>query len=324
MKRILTGIQATGTPHLGNLMGAIQPALKLAAEPNAECFFFIADWHALTTLRAAKALRENSLHTAMAWLASGLDVDQVLFYRQSDVPQVAELTWYLSCHTPYPMLANAHSFKDKSSRLSQVNAGLFSYPILMAADILLYDAQYVPVGKDQRQHLEMTRDIARAFNRTCGDTFVLPEAKIDSTVMCIPGTDGQKMSKTYGNQIDIFLPEASLRKQIMKIKTDSLPLEAPKDPDTDTVFALYELLASPEQTAALRQRYLEGHYGYGQAKQALFELILTRFQAERKRFDSYRKHPDQVETLLAQGAARARVQADKTLKRVRKKLGFSS
>lgn len=322
MKRILTGIQATGTPHLGNILGAIKPALRLVAEPHTECFFFIADLHALTTVRDAAVLKQNTYNTAVAWIANGLDVDQVLFYRQSDVPQVTELSWYLNCLTPYPMLANAHAFKDKSGQLADVNAGLFDYPVLMAADILLYDAQCVPVGKDQRQHLEMTRDIAQAFNHSYGHTFVLPEVRIDERIMCIPGADGKKMSKSYGNQIDIFLPEARLRKQIMGIVTDSTPLEAPKSPDT--VFALYELLASPEQTAVMRQNYRAGGYGYGQAKQALFELILEKFKSERARFDYYCKRPDEVESRLAQGAAKARAIADKKLQEVRKKMGFTS
>lgn len=321
MKRILTGIQATGIPHLGNILGAIKPALRLAAEPDTECFFFIADLHALTTVRDAATLKQNTYNTAVACLANGLDVDKVLFYRQSDVPQVAELSWYLNCLAPYPMLANAHAFKDKSGRLADVNAGLFDYPVLMAADILLYDAQWVPMGKDQTQHLEMTRDIAQAFNNCYGRTFVLPELRMAERLMRIPGTDGKKMSKSYGNYIDIFLPEAQLRKQIMGIVTDSRPLEAPKEPDT--VFTLYELLASPEQTAAMRQNYRAGNYGYGQAKQALFELILERFKSERKRFDYYCKRPDEVESLLAQGAAKVRARADKKLKAVRKKMGFT-
>lgn len=323
MKRILTGIQATGVPHLGNILGAIEPALAMAAAPDTECFFFIADWHALTTVSDAERLRQHSIHVAMAWLAGGLDVDKVVFYRQSDVPQVAELTWYLNCLAPYPMLANAHSFKDKSDQLASVSAGLFDYPVLMAADILLYDAQYVPVGKDQRQHLEMARDLAGTFNHRYGHTFVLPQAKTHDSVMRIPGTDGRKMSKSYGNQIDIFLPEKSLRKQIMKIKTDSTPLEAPKNPDTDHTFALYELLATPEEAAAMRQHYLGGNYGYGQAKQALFECILSRFKAERARYDSYRDKPAQVEALLAKGAAKARRLADRKLKQVRARMGFT-
>ncbi|MEH0008260.1 MAG: tryptophan--tRNA ligase [Flavobacteriales bacterium] len=321
MKRILTGIQATGTPHLGNILGAIKPALRLAAEPDTECFFFIADLHALTTVRDAAILKQNTHNTAVAWLANGLDVDTALFYRQSDVPQVTELSWYLNCLTPYPMLANAHAFKDKSGQLAGVNAGLFDYPVLMAADILLYDAQCVPVGKDQKQHLEMTRDIAQAFNRSYGHTFVLPEVRIDERIMCIPGADGKKMSKSYGNHIDIFLPKEQLRKQIMQIVTDSTPLESPKEPDV--VFALYELLASPEQTAVMRQNYRAGNYGYGQAKQALFELILEKFKSERARFDYYCNEPDEVESRLAQGAAKARAMADKKLKEVRGKMGFT-
>src|SRR5690349_17736704 len=243
MARILTGIQSSGKPHLGNLLGAIIPAIELSKTPGNESFFFIADLHSLTTIKDAKTRIDNVNAVAAAWLAFGFDMDKNYLYRQSRIPEVCELTWYLNCFTPFPMLANATSFKDKSDRLADVNAGLFTYPVLMAADILLYNAEFVPVGKDQKQHVEIARDIASTFNNTYGDVFVLPEAKIDEQVMTIPGIDGQKMSKSYHNFIDIFLPEKELLKVVKSIVTDSTPLEEPKNPDTDTVYKLYALMA---------------------------------------------------------------------------------
>lgn len=322
MARVLTGIQSSGIPHLGNILGAIMPAIKLSEDRKNESFFFIADLHSMTTVRDADILRENTYATAAAWLAFGFDTENNTFYRQSDVAEVAELMWYLSCLTPVPMLNNAHSFKDKSDRLSDVNAGLFTYPVLMAADILLYDAEIVPVGKDQQQHLEMTRDIAGAFNNAYGETFVLPETKIDTNVMVVPGTDGQKMSKSYGNFINIFLPEKKLRKQVMKIITDSTPLEEPKNPDTCNAFALYKLLASEAQTEEMRQNYLGGNYGYGHAKQALFELIIDKFSEERQNFDTLMADKSQIDAALATGAEKARKVAKEVLQRVREKAGY--
>jgi len=278
MSRILTGIQSSGVPHLGNLLGAIIPAIKLSQQSGNESFFFIADLHSLTSIKDAELRINNTRAVAAAWLAFGFDIEKNLLYRQSRIPDVCELTWFLNCFTPFPMLANAHSFKDKSDRLSDVNAGLFTYPVLMTADIILYNAHYVPVGKDQRQHVEMARDIATAFNTVYGETFVVPEAKIEETVMTIPGTDGQKMSKSYGNIINIFLPDKDLKKQVMSIQTDSTPLEAPKNPDTDNTFLIYKLIASAEQTEQLRKKYLAGNFGYGHAKQELFELIITKFK----------------------------------------------
>ena len=327
MTRILTGIQSSGKPHLGNILGAIQPAIQLSQATDAEgrtneSLFFIADLHALTTIKDAETRATNVNAVAAAWLAFGFDIRQNLLYRQSKVPEVCELAWYLNCFTPFPMLANAHSFKDKSDRLADVNAGLFTYPVLMAADILLYDAEMVPVGKDQQQHLEMTRDIASAFNHRYGDTFMMPEAKIDETRMTIPGTDGQKMSKSYGNIIDIFLPDKALRKQVMGIVTDSTPLEDPKDPTNDTVFALYSLLASEEQITEMRDNYARGGYGYGHAKQALFELIRDTFATERERYNYYLNNLPELHHELEQGEARAREIAQSVLERVREKLGF--
>ncbi len=322
--RILTGIQSTGTPHLGNILGAIIPAIEQARKPENESFLFIADMHSLTQIKDAETLRENTYSTAATWLAFGLDIDKSVFYRQSDVPQVTELAWYLSTFFPYQRLTLAHSFKDKADRLSDINAGLFTYPMLMAADILLYDADVVPVGKDQKQHLEMTRDVAQRFNRQMGETFVIPEIALQEQTMYVPGTDGNKMSKSRNNIINIFLPEKQLRKQIMKIVTDSTPLEAPKNPDTDNVFAIYKLLASPEQTEALRQKYLAGNFGYGHAKQALYELILEKFAAPRQRYNYYMNHKDEIDQALAQGAEKARIVANEVLNRARKQLGFKS
>lgn len=322
MARILTGIQSSGRPHLGNLLGAIIPAIKLSQQPGNESFFFIADLHSLTTIKDAKTRIANVQAVAAAWLAFGFDVDKNLLYRQSQIPEVCELAWYLSCFTPFPMLANAHSFKDKADRLSDVNAGLFTYPVLMTADIILYDANFVPVGKDQRQHLEMARDIASSFNNQYGETFVLPEARIEESVMTIPGTDGQKMSKSYNNIIDIFLPEKELKKQIGTIVTDSTPLEEPKNPDTDNVFAIYKLVATPDQTEALRQKYLAGNFGYGHAKQELLALILEKYSKEREVFNHYMSQPTELDKRLAQSEAKAREIARSVLSKVRAKLGY--
>lgn len=322
MTRILTGIQCTGRPHLGNVLGAMLPAIDLARDPAHEALFFLADLHTLTTVRDAKERKEYMHATAAAWLALGLDTNQSTFYRQSQVPAVCELAWYLNCFTPYPMLANAHSFKEKASRLAAVSAGLFTYPVLMAADILLYQAAVVPVGKDQLQHLEMARDIASSFNQQYGDTFVLPQAKTSSNIQTIPGTDGQKMSKSYHNTIDIFLPEKQLHKAIMQIQTDSTPLASPKDPAQCTVFHLYSVLASAAQTADMRARYLAGGIGYGEAKQALLALILQQFAPARDRFDAYMRDLPAIEQQLAAGEARASAIAEKTLAQVRTKLGY--
>ena len=322
MARILTGIQSSGRPHLGNLLGAILPAIELSKDPKNESLFFIADLHSLTTVKNAELMKENTYAVAAAWMACGFDTKKNLFYRQSHVPEVTELTWHLSCFTPYPMLANAHSFKDKADRLSDVNGGLFVYPVLMAADILMYDANFVPVGKDQKQHLEMTRDIASAFNHQFGETFVVPEAIINKEVMTVPGTDGQKMSKSYDNIIDIFLPEKQLRKKIMSIVTDSTPMEEPKNPDTCNVFAIYGLLAEVPQIEQLREKYLGGNYGYGHAKQELFELILEKFKTERELFQKYMDNIQLLEEELRTGEEKARDIGSVVLNKVRKKIGY--
>ncbi|MGY8967126.1 MAG: tryptophan--tRNA ligase [Flavobacteriales bacterium] len=322
MARILTGVQSTGTPHLGNLLGAVLPAIAMADQPENESFLFIADLHSLTQIKDGDLLREHTFNTAAAWLACGLDTDKTVFYKQSDVSQVTELNWYLSCFFPYQRLTLAHSFKDKTDHLSDVNAGLFSYPMLMAADILLYDAEIVPVGKDQLQHLEMTRDVAARFNNQQGETFVLPKAQIQKDAQIIPGTDGQKMSKSKNNTINVFLPEKKLRKQIMGIQTDSTPLEDPKDPDTCTVFALYSLLGTEQQISDLRTLYSAGGMGYGHAKQALFELILDSFVEARTKFDYYQNNPAEVAIALTKGAEKAKVIATDVMMRVRSKIGY--
>lgn len=323
MSRILTGIQSTGTPHLGNILGAILPAIEMANDPKNESFLFIADMHSLTQIKDPEVLRNNTYSTAAAWLAFGLDIEKTVFYRQSDVPQVTELSWYLSCFFPYQRLTLAHSFKDKADRLDDVNAGLFAYPMLMAADILLYDANIVPVGKDQAQHLEMTRDVAARLHAKMGkEVFVLPEARIQKETMLIPGTDGEKMSKSKDNIINIFLADKKLRKQVMTIQTDSTPLEDPKDPDTCNVFALYRLLANPDQSEEMRRNYLNGGYGYGHAKQALYELILERFSDERQRYDHYMSHLEEVDNVLKLGANKASMVANDVLRRVRDCVGY--
>lgn len=322
MSRILTGIQATGTPHLGNLLGAIIPAIELSKQSENESFLFIANMHSLTQIKNAEELKKNTYEIAAAWLACGLDTEKTYFYRQSDIPEVCELSWYLACFFPYQRLTLAHSFKDKADRLDDVNAGLFTYPVLMAADILLYDAEVVPVGKDQLQHLEMARDMGARFNHQMGDVFVLPQAELQEDTKYVPGTDGTKMSKSRGNIINIFLPEKELKKQVMGIETDSKSLEEPKDPEIDKVFALYELIATAEQTEVLRQKYLAGNFGYGHAKNELLSLILTKYTKERELFSYYMNNISELEQKLQEGAEKTRKIAAETLKRVRANLGM--
>ena len=325
MAKILTGIQSTGTPHLGNLLGAIIPAIELSHQPENDTFLFIADLHSVTQIKDGKTLRENTFSVAAVWLAFGLDIEKVTFYRQSDVTQTAELSWYLSCFFPFQRLTLAHSFKDKADRLSDVNAGLFSYPMLMAADILLYDAEFVPVGKDQLQHIEITRDVASRFNNQMGDTFVLPESYLQEDTKYVPGTNGGKMSKSANNIINIFLDDKALRKQVMSIETDSTPLEEPKNTETCKIFAIYKLLATDEQIALMSEKYknVNRDFGWGHAKQALFELIVEKFKTERERYHYYTTHPDEVEKALQLGAEKARTIANGVLSRVREKLGFA-
>lgn len=323
MARILTGIQSTGVPHLGNLLGAIIPAIEMANASENDSFLFIANLHTLTQIKDAELLRDNTYAVAAAWLAFGLDVDKTVFYRQSDVPETTELTWYLNCFFPYQRLTLAHGFKDKADRLGDVNAGLFTYPMLMAADILLYDAQYIPVGKDQLQHIEMTRDVASRFHASIGkEIFVLPEPKVLDNVEIIPGTDGEKMSKSRGNFINLFQSDKKLRKQVMGIQTDSTPLEEPKNPDSCNVFNIYKLVASEEQIKRMRQNYEAGGYGYGHAKQDLYELLVEKYQVERERFAHYMENREELDAALEKGAEKARTVARGVLNRVRETLGY--
>ena len=322
MARILTGVQSTGTPHLGNLLGAIIPAIKMSNDVDNESFLFIADMHSLTQIKNAKTLKHNTYSTAAAWLACGLNIDNTVFYRQSDVPQVTELAWYLSCFFPYQRLTLAHSFKDKADRLEDINSGLFTYPMLMAADILLYDANIIPVGKDQLQHIEMTRDVASRFHAKIGKTFVIPEAEIQHQTMYVPGTNGGKMSKSQNNIINLFLPDKQLRKQIMSIATDSTPLEDPKDWKTCNCFAIFTLVADEQQIAKMKDNYERGGYGYGHAKQALFDLLKDKFSTERTRYNHYMNNLSEIDEALTIGAEKAQVVADTVLKRVRTRVGY--
>lgn len=322
MARILTGIQSTGTPHLGNVLGAIRPAIALSRDSANESFLFIADLHTLTQIKEPALLRENTYAVAAAWLACGLDTERTVFYRQSDVAEVTELSWYLSCFFPYSRLALAHGFKDKADRLDDVNAGLFSYPMLMAADILLYDAHFVPVGKDQRQHVEMTRDVAERFNHQMGETFVLPEGRVDEQVMIVPGTDGEKMSKSRGNLLRIFAPEKELKKEVMGIVTDSVPMEEPKDPEANTVYKLFKLVAPADAVADMADKFRAGGYGYGHAKKALLEALLDGFRNERDTFERLMADRSVIDAELKGGAAKARATGSEVLGRVRSKLGY--
>jgi tryptophanyl-tRNA synthetase len=323
VSRILTGIQSTGTPHLGNLLGAIIPAIKMANNSENESYLFIADMHSVTQIKDPKQLRFNTYSTAASWLAFGLNYNKTIFYRQSDVPQVTELAWYLNCYFPYQRLTLAHSFKDKSNSLEDINAGLFTYPMLMAADILLYDANIVPVGKDQLQHLEITRSVGNKFNHQNGETLIIPESKVDEGTMLITGTDGAKMSKSKKNVIDIFLEEKLLKKQILSIKTDSLPLEASKDWKNCNLFKLYELLCDEKQAETMKNNYTKGGYGYGHAKTDLLNLILTKYKTEREKYNHYMSNLDKIDSILKAGALQASKTADKVLNRVRIKVGFN-
>ena len=322
MARILTGVQSTGTPHLGNILGAIIPAIEMSNDPENESYLFIADMHSLTQIKDSNKLSQNTYATAATWLAFGLNIENTVFYKQSSIPQVTELSWYLSCFFPFSRLELAHSFKDKSDRLEDVNGGLFTYPILMAADILLYDANIIPVGKDQLQHIEMTRDVASRVHAKVGDVFVIPEGKIQKENMLISGTDGQKMSKSKGNVIDIFQSDKALRKQIMSIQTDSTALEAPKKWSTCNSFAIFKLLASDSEIEQMKKNYDAGGYGYGHAKQALFELICNKFSEQRKRYAYYMDNLKEIDQALELGAKKAAITANTVLKRVRKKLGY--
>ena len=322
LKRILTGVQSTGVPHLGNILGAIIPAINFSKKENIETFLFIADFHSLTQIKNSEELKRNTLSTAAAWLACGLNPNKTIFYRQSDVPQVSELAWYLSCFFPFKRLSLAHSFKDKKDRLDDVNAGLFNYPMLMAADILMYDADVVPVGKDNLQHLEITRNVANRFHNIFGNTFTLPVEHLQDETKLVTGTDGAKMSKSKNNIIDIFAEEKVLKKQIMSIKTDSTGIEDAKDWRNCNLFKIYALLAKKNEIECMKKNYELGGYGYGHAKNELFELILKKYSVERDKFQHYISNPDEVEKILKAGAIKANATANKVLNRVRKKLGY--
>jgi tryptophanyl-tRNA synthetase len=320
--RVLTGIQSTNIPHLGNILGAMLPAIEMSNRSDYEALFFIADLHALTSVKDPEMLRNSTYAVAAAWLALGFDVNKNILFRQSDVPEVCELTWYLNCFTPYPMLANSHAFRDKSENLSEVNAGLFTYPVLMAADILLYDTQLVPVGKDQLQHLEITRDIARSFNHRMGEILVIPEARVNEATMLIPGIDGRKMSKSYNNFINIFLPEKELKKKIAEIVTDSKALEEPKDPEACNVFGIFKTVAPLHLVTEMREKYLAGNFGYGHAKKALLDVILERFSNARIAYNDLMNDFSAIDVELKKGEEKARKIANPVLERVRKAAGF--
>ena len=321
MSRILTGIQSTGTPHLGNILGAIIPAIELSKKNN-ESFLFIADLHSLTQIKDPEELKENTYSTAATWLAFGLNPQKTIFYKQSDIPITTELAWILSSYFPYQRLTLAHSFKDKSNDLKNVNAALFTYPMLMAADILLYDANYVPVGKDQIQHLEITRNVASKFNNLHGETLIIPEAITDENTKLIIGTDGQKMSKSKSNIINIFLSDKQLKKQIMSIKTDSLPIESIKNPNTCNVFKLYSLIGNETQVKQMKENYERGGYGYGEAKSQLFNLILETYSKQRNTYNYLMDNRSEIDQILKEGSIRAKKIADQVIKRVKSKLGI--
>ncbi|RZP09966.1 MAG: tryptophan--tRNA ligase [Flavobacteriales bacterium] len=321
MSRILTGIQSTGTPHLGNILGAIIPAIQESKASN-DSYLFIADLHSMTQIKDGELLKENTYATAAAWLAFGLDHNKTVFYKQSDVAITTELAWILSTYFPYQRLTLAHSFKDKSNDLKDVNVGLFTYPMLMAADILLYDANYVPVGKDQLQHLEITRDVAIKFNNKHGETFVIPEAKVNESTKYVTGTNGEKMSKSKGNIIDIFLPEKQLKKQIMSIQTDSTPLEDPKEFQNCNVFKIFKLIADENQTNEMKNKYQSGGYGYGHAKTDLLNLILEKYKDNRSKFDYLMSNKKEIDLILSEGSKKAEITATQVIKRVKTKLGF--
>ena len=318
--RILSGIQPSGALHIGNYFGMMRPAVALQAE--GEALYFVADYHALTSLREPEMLRANSRRVALDFLACGLDPERATLFRHSDVPQVTELAWILSTVAPMGLLERAHSYKDKLARGISANVGLFSYPILMAADILLYDSDVVPVGKDQKQHIEITRDLAVKMNEIYGQIFKLPEPRIQSQTETVPGLDGQKMSKSYGNNIDIFGDEKEMRKRVMSIVTDSAPVDAPKDPETSTIFKLYSLVASPDEITDMRQRFLKGGTGYGDFKKQLFEKLWEYFGPMRTRREEISGDKSYIDDVLAAGARRANEIADQVMDRVRKGVGL--
>ena len=319
-QRVLTGIKPTGMPHIGNLLGMYRPAL--AMQDRSEGYFFVASYHALTTMRDPQLLRSQTIDVAANWLALGLDPTKSVIWAQHDVPEVCELAWILSCITSKGMMDKAHAFKDAVAKGRDVNIGVYTYPILMAADILAFDSHVVPVGKDQKQHVEMARDMAQRFNHLFGDTLVVPEPLIRGDAATVPGLDGQKMSKSYNNTIEIFLPPKKLRKKIMSIVTDSKGVDEAKDPEACNVFGLYRLFATTDQQADLAERYRAGGLGYGHAKQALFDVVNEQIAESRDRYDHLIAHPDEVRSILEDGASRARITARATLDRVRSASGL--
>ncbi|MCX7678978.1 MAG: tryptophan--tRNA ligase [Spirochaetes bacterium] len=320
MARVLSGIQPSGSLHIGNYFAMMKRMIEY--QDSHELFCFIVNYHAMTSQHDHKTLSDSPINAAIDFLALGLDPQKCFFWVQSDIPEVTELAWILSCHTSLGLLERSHSYKDKIAKGIIPNCGLFTYPVLMAADILLYNAELIPVGKDQKQHIEITRDIAERFNLVYGETFVLPEPIIPDDIAVIPGIDGQKMSKSYGNTIDIFEEEDILRKKVMRIKTDSTPIEAPKDPDSCNLFALYKLFASPEKTSSLRDRYLKGGVGYGEVKKELIELIYEYFAPFRKKRNELLKDRASVAEILKKGADKTRPIAVKTLDEVKRKTGL--
>jgi tryptophanyl-tRNA synthetase len=317
---ILSGLQSSGALHIGNYFGMMRPAIGLQTE--GEAFYFIADYHALTSVRDPKTLRENSRRVALDFLACGLDPERAALFRQSDVPQVTELAWILSTVAPMGLLERAHSYKDKLARGMAATVGLFNYPVLMAADILIYDSDIVPVGKDQKQHIEITRDLAVKMNETFGQIFKLPEPRIQTATEVVPGIDGQKMSKSYGNNIDIFGDEKEMRKRVMSIVTDSTPVEAPKDPSKSTIFQLYSLVASKNEIAKMREQLQKGGTGYGDFKKQLFEKLWDYFAPMRKRREEILADKSYIDNVLAHGAKRANEVADVVMERVRAAIGL--
>ena len=318
--RVLSGIQPSGRLHIGNFFGAMRQHLQLQAEHN--CFYFIADYHALTSNPVPDDVTIHTLDVAMDYIALGLDTEKTVFWRQSDVPEVTELTWLLSCVTPMGLLQRCTSYKDKVAQGLSPNLGLFAYPVLQAADILIYNSDIVPVGADQRQHIEVTRDIAIRFNNAYGETFTVPKEHIIESVAVVPGLDGRKMSKSYGNTIEIFEPESSAKKQIMRIVTDSTPVEEPKDPNKCNVFALLKLVASPDELAEWENKYRSGGLGYGQAKKRLAELMIDFFKPFRQKRIELENNIDYVKEVLATGAERAKVVAAETLEKARQAVGL--
>ncbi len=325
-KRILTGMQSTGIPHLGNILGAIEPAIALIKEDEKNAsYIFVADLHALTSQHHPDKQRKHTHANVATWLSLGYQPSESRhLYRQSQVPQVCELTWYLATHTPFPTLTNAHAYKERAEKPATINAALFTYPILMAADILLYHSTHVPVGKDQKQHLEITRDIAQRFNNTYGTLLTLPEPIIQERIATIPGTDGRKMSKSYGNTIQPLATAEAITQAVMKIKTDSTPLSDPKDPDRCAVFQIYQHVATPEQAMTMRNQYQAGGYGYGEAKKALAHAIVEKYRMPRERFAHYMANPALIEETLTKSEEQVRKVANKNLGAIRRAMGFST